>query len=79
MIHFGFSYIGLLFLLMLIIPNINWNQHKPKDYVRYVGNENKVLLWLENRPGSCLLHFPYFSDFNVRAITIWSIWLGLHF
>jgi pimeloyl-ACP methyl ester carboxylesterase len=80
MIHFGFSYIGLLFLLMLIIPNINWNQHKPKDYVRYVGNENKVLLWLERigRVLVCCISL-IFSDFNVRAITIWSIWLGLAF
>ena len=25
-LHFGFSYIGLLFLLMLIIPNIIWSK-----------------------------------------------------
>ena len=42
MIHFGFSYIGLIFLLMLFIPNMLWTKHKPKDYVKYVGNENKI-------------------------------------
>lgn len=39
MIHFGFSYIGLIFLLMLFIPNILWAKHKPKDYEKYVKNE----------------------------------------
>ena len=43
MIHFGFSYIGLAFLLMLFIPNIIWTKHKPKDYENYVVNENKIL------------------------------------
>lgn len=31
-LHFGFSYIGFLFLLMLMIPNIIWSRHQPKDY-----------------------------------------------
>lgn len=44
MIHFGFSYIGLIFLLMLFIPNIIWTRCKPKDYEKYVINENKILL-----------------------------------
>lgn len=79
-IHFGFSYIGLIFLLMLFIPNIYWTQHKPKDYEKYVGNENKVLLCLE-RMGQVLVSCIslVFSDFNVRAITIGSVWLGLAF
>ena len=46
-IHFGFSYIGLIFLLMLMLPNIIWSKNKPKGYDKYVKNENKVLLLLE--------------------------------
>lgn len=46
-IHFGFSYIGLMFLLMLMIPNIIWSKNKPKDYDKYVKNENKTLLLFE--------------------------------
>ena len=46
-IHFGFSYIGLIFLLMLMIPNIIWSKNKPKDYDKYVNNENKILLSFE--------------------------------
>lgn len=44
MIRFGFSYIGLIFLLMLFFSNIIWTKHKPKDYEKYVVNENKVFL-----------------------------------
>ena len=45
-IHFGFSYIGLIYLLMLYIPNIIWSKNLPKDYEKYAKNENKVLLTL---------------------------------
>lgn len=41
--HFGFGYIGLLFLLMLFIPNIIWAKHQPAGYSEYAKNENKVL------------------------------------
>ena len=52
MMQFGFSYVGLGFLLMLFIPNIIWTKHKPRNYEKYVGNENKILLSLE-RAGKC--------------------------
>ena len=42
--NFGFSYIGLIFLLMLMITNIIWSKNKPKDYEKYEKNENKILL-----------------------------------
>ena len=45
--HFGFSYIGLIFLLMLFIPNLFWSKHKPENYDKYVKNENKILLLFE--------------------------------
>lgn len=76
--HFGFSYIGLLFLLMLFIPNFIWAKNKPKDYEKYVGNENKILLCFE-RVGEILVccFALIFSDFNVRAFTPWSLWILL--
>lgn len=46
-IHFGFSYLGLLFLLMMIIPNIIWTKQKPLNYDSYEKKENKVLGFLE--------------------------------
>ena len=27
--HFGFSYTGLIFLLMLTVPNLIWTKHQP--------------------------------------------------
>lgn len=74
--HFGFSYIGLIFLLMLMTPNLLWTRNKPKDYDKYVANEKKVLLVME-RIGevavSCLTLI--FSDFNVQGVSAWEIWL----
>lgn len=34
--HFGFSYVGLIYLVMLFVPNLFWTKHKPKDYDEYV-------------------------------------------
>ena len=78
MIHFGFSYIGLIFLLMLFIPNIIWTKHKPKDYEKYVVNENKVLLLFE-KIGEILVCVIalVFSDFNLHEPNLWTIWLVL--
>ena len=47
----GFSYVGLVYLVMLMLPNIIWTKNQPKDYEKYVGNENKVLLMFERIGG----------------------------
>ena len=74
--HFGFSYIGLMFLIMLIVPNLFWTKNQPKDYEKYVHNESKILLLFE-RVGevlvTCLLLI--FKDFNIQGISAWMIWL----
>ena len=74
--HFGFSYVGLIFLIMLFVPNFIWTKHKPKDYEKYVKNENRLLLTLE-RIGEVLVCaiILIFSDFNVRA-SLWILWLA---
>ena len=79
-IHLGFSYIGFIFLLMLVIPNIVWSKNKPKDYDIYVKNENKVLLLFE-RFGEVLVTCLslIFSDFNVNQISNWSMILLVAF
>ena len=78
--HFGFSYIGLIFLLMLTIPNLIWTKNQPKDYEKYAQKENKLLQILE-RVGeaavTCLALI--FSDFNIGKISPWSVWLGIAF
>lgn len=46
--QFGFSVTGLIFLIMLYVPNLIWaKKGKPKDYEKYARNENKVLLAME--------------------------------
>lgn len=72
--NLGFSYIGLIFLVMLMIPNILWTKRRPKDYEIYVQNENKILLLFE-RVGEILVTCVslLFSDFNFKTISIWSL------
>lgn len=79
MFHFGFSYVGLLYLIMLFVPNIIWTKYKPEGYDEYAKNENKLLLILE-RIGEALVCVLVliFSDFNIRK-TYWGIWLALSF
>lgn len=69
-VHFGFSYIGLIFLLMLMIPNIAWSKNKPENYENYVKNENKILLLFE-RLGeiSVTCISLIFSDFNINTVS----------
>lgn len=75
--HFGFSYVGLIFLVMLFVPNLFWTKHKPKGYDEYAKKENIVLLILE-RAGeisvSCLILI--FSNFNPHGLSLWLLWLA---
>lgn len=78
--HFGFSYIGLIWLLMLFVPNFFWTKNKPRDYDRYAGGENRVLVALE-RGGEVLVCclVLIFSDYNIQDFSLWSLWLGASF
>lgn len=71
---FGFSYIGLIFLLLLFIPNIIWANNKPQGYTS--EKENKILALFE-RTGEVLTCCCslVFSDFNIHSRTAWSWWL----
>lgn len=74
--HLGFSYMGLTFLLMLMVPNMLWTRNMPKDYDKYVINENKLLLIME-RIGEVLVSCfaLIFSDFNPQGLSVWGLWL----
>ena len=78
--HFGFSYVGLIYLVMLMLPNILWTKNQPKDYDKYARNENKILLALE-RIGEVLVSCAavIFSDFNINPWSPWSLWLVASF
>ncbi len=71
--HFGFSYVGLAYLLMLFIPNIIWSRHQPKDYDP--TGENKVLRVFE-RVGQvcCTCSVLFFSDYSPAPLSAWSVW-----
>ena len=70
---FGFSYIGLIFLLMLWIPNILWAQRLPEGY--NPAGENRVLLVFE-RIGQvlCTASILLFTDYNPQIIEPWTAW-----
>lgn len=72
--NFGFSYIGLIFLIMLMVPNIIWSKNTPVNYEKYAKNENKILLTAE-RAGEILVSgiSLIFSDFNINGISLWSL------
>ena len=74
--HFGFSWVGLIFLLMLFTPNLVWTRHQPEGYMEYTKRENKVLLVLE-RIGevvvTCLVLL--FRDFNPKGWSLRLLWL----
>ena len=74
--NFGFSYIGFIFMAMLIIPNIIWTKNQPQGYEKYAANENKVLQIFE-RIGEALAACCalIFSDFNIGEMSPWSLWL----
>ncbi|WP_059004300.1 hypothetical protein [Bittarella massiliensis (ex Durand et al. 2017)] len=74
--HLGFSYIGLLWLAMLFVPNLYWVKRQPTGYI--AAGENRLLVALE-RIGEagvtcCAL---VFSDFNLRPLSPRSLWLAL--
>lgn len=80
MMHLGFSYVGLIYLCMLCLPNIFWSQHKPQYYDQYVKNEKRSLLICE-RIGDVLVTtiVLIFQDFNIHDISMRTIWLGFSF
>jgi hypothetical protein len=74
--HFGFSYIGLIYLLMLFIPNIVWAKRQPEGYADLAKNENKIFLVFE-RAGQVMVTVTavIFSDYNPTEFSAWTAWL----
>ena len=79
MFHLCFSPLGLMYLIMLFVPNIIWTKNQPKDYERYVEKENKVLLTFE-RVGEVLVCICalFFLNLKIRN-TYWIGWLVASF
>jgi len=77
MFHFGFSYVGLLYLAMLLVPEIIRAGRMPADH-RSCAEKESVLLQLLEKLGGVLVCVCVliFSDFNIRD-TWWTLWLIL--
>lgn len=71
--HLGFSYIGLIYLLMLFIPNLIWARNKPKGYTG--DHENKILSVFE-KTGQVLVTATVliFSDLNFKGFDRQAVW-----
>lgn len=77
--NFGFSYVGLIYLIMLLVPNLFWTKYKPEDYEKYVKNENKILKIFESIGQvlvTCIVLI--FKNFNI-SLNAWAVWLILSF
>ncbi len=74
--NFGFSYIGLVYLLLLFIPNLIWLKKRPDGYRELAKKENKVLAWFE-RIGQALTTVSalIFKDLNPAPFSAWTGWL----
>ena len=72
--HFGFSYVGLVYLLLLWVPNTLWARRLPEGYD--ASGESKALLVFE-RAGQalCTASVLLFSDYNPRRLEPWTAWL----
>ena len=74
--QFGFSYVGLIYLILLFVPNSIWAKNKPENYESYVKNESRILKILESIGQvlvTCIVLI--FQDFNIKTGSIWIIWM----
>lgn len=78
--HLGFSYIGMIYLLMLFTPNLFWKKNKPNGYQELVREENRILLFFERLGQICVTCCALiFNDFNIAPFSWWSLWLIVSF
>ena len=77
---FGFSYIGLLWLVMLFVPNLLWAKRRPEGYEGLERGEPKWLLVFE-RTGQvlCTCCALCFADLNPRELSPWTLILAVSF
>ena len=69
--HFGFSYVGLIYLIMLMLPNLLWTRNQPKDYEKYAGNDIELL---DTHGVLQLGPFPFLFDIEDLPIIKSHIW-----
>ncbi|MCR4640338.1 MAG: hypothetical protein K5677_14125 [Ruminococcus sp.] len=65
----GISAVGIVFLLMLFIPNIIWSKKQPQNYEESAKRENKLLLALE-RAGEALVSVFVLIDRRLDSFSL---------
>ena len=65
----GISAIGIIFMLMLFIPNIIWSKNLPAGYEEAAKRENKLLLALE-RTGETLVTALVATDRRLDSFSL---------
>ncbi|MBE6505852.1 MAG: hypothetical protein E7Z73_09015 [Methanobrevibacter millerae] len=76
--NFGFSFVALIFLIMLFVPNIIWAKNKPMDYEKYSNNENRTLSLIEKIGQVSVVLFSLIFADNIKP-TPWLLILILAF
>ncbi|MBE5851798.1 MAG: hypothetical protein E7299_02410 [Lachnospiraceae bacterium] len=72
--------IGVVYLLMLFIPNIIWTKNQPTDYNKYVINENRILQIFEKVGEVLVCCFVIIVPSSELSLDkAWSIWLYASF
>lgn len=74
----NFFWTGIIYLILLFVPNIIWTKNQPVDYEKYVVNENKVLLAFE-RIGEVLVCCTalVYVDFGWQGADRQPLWFVL--
>ena len=69
--NFEFSFVGLVFLVMLFVPNIIWSKYQPIDYSS--RTENRILVIFERIGQVLVVVFSLFcgNDFS------WLLWIAV--
>ena len=68
--HFGFSYVGAFYLLLLFTPNFIFIKCRPAGYRELPAKEPLLLLWLERAGQVCTTCCAVvFSDFNLFPLS----------
>lgn len=73
--NFGFSFVGLIFLLMLFVPNIIWSKYLPIDYDSQ--SENRILLVFERVGEVLTVVFALFCGNEFSSVILISVILML--
>ena len=61
--------VGVIFLVMLLVPNIIWSFNKPEDYEKYAKNENRILLAFERIGQILVIVFSlFFNNYSNNLI-----------